>query len=66
MYAPDVGSTLCIRGSRCGGSATGPKNSTPSSRSQATVCVTFSVSSRRSSRLSRAADAPANFAMSSK
>ena len=66
MYARDLGRTACNRGTRCSGSGIGPKNTTPSFSSQATVSGTFSVNSRRSSRLSRGASLPAQSPRSSK
>ena len=59
-----MGSTVCMRGLRCGGSGIGPWKRTPSDSSQRKVSGMASQRMRLSASLSRGANSPANRAKS--
>ena len=64
MNEREFGSTLCMRGWRCGGSGMGPMKRTPESSSHWKVVGISSHSTRRSAWLSRSARSPAKPGMS--
>ena len=64
MKARELGSTLCIRGWRCGGSGIGPMKRTPASSSHWNVAGISSHRMRRSAGLSRASSSGAKAGMS--
>ena len=64
MKARELGSTLCMRGFRCGGSGIGPVKRMPWPSSQRKVSGISSASMRRRPGLSRLSSAPLNAAMS--